>query len=93
MATFGGATPVEGVKIRQSHGRPSHVRVEIVVRYGVRIAEVAERVRRNVEEGFADIVPSSELTIDVNVSDVDITESHDGEITAVSLPSPDVARI
>lgn len=82
VATFGGSSPVDGIRIRIVAGQLRHVRVDVVVAYGVRIDDVADDVRREVRRTLTESLSAEspspmvtdQLTIDVNATDIEVVE-------------------
>ncbi len=68
VATYGPDGPVRGVRVERT---PPRVRLHTVVRFGARLDEVADEVRRRVRTALAAQVPAlADATVDVHVVDV-----------------------
>lgn len=68
VATYGQEDPVRGVRVQRT---PPRVRLDTVMRFGARLDEVADEVRRRVRTTLAAQVPAFvDATVDVHVVDV-----------------------
>lgn len=69
VATYGQGAPVRGVRVERTPA--PRVRLHTVVRFGARVDEVADEVRRRVRSNLADQVPAfADAVVDVHVADV-----------------------
>lgn len=78
IATYGPHGPVRGVRVHRS--ATPRVRLRTVMRFGARLDEVAEEVRRRVCAELATQVPAfADAIVDVHVADVreDVREPDD----------------
>lgn len=77
VATYGENGPVRGVRIQRT---PPGVRVHTVMRFGARLDEVADEVRRCVRETLTAQAPAfADATVDVHVADVRLADRANGD--------------
>lgn len=77
VATYGENGPVRGVRIQRT---PPGVRLHAVMRFGVRLDEVADEVRRRVSEALTAQAPAfADATVDVHVVDVRLSDQKNGD--------------
>jgi uncharacterized alkaline shock family protein YloU len=75
VATYGETGPVRGVRIQRT---PPRIRLHTVMRFGARLDEVADEIRRRVSETLRAQVPAfADATVDVHVVDVRLREHED----------------
>jgi uncharacterized alkaline shock family protein YloU len=76
VATYGETGPVRGVRIQRT---PPRIRLHAVMRFGARLDEVADDVRRRVSETLlhAQVPAFADATVDVHVVDVRLREHED----------------
>lgn len=79
VATYGETGPVRGVRIQRT---PPRVRLHAVMRFGARLDDVADEVRRRVSETLGAQVPAfADAAVDVHVVDVRLPDhEHDEEV-------------
>ncbi|HVM12825.1 MAG TPA: Asp23/Gls24 family envelope stress response protein [Egibacteraceae bacterium] len=72
VATYGDVAPVRGVRVERTPA--PRVRLRTVMRFGDRLDEVADEVRRRVRTTLAEQVPPfADAVVDVHVADVRAT--------------------
>lgn len=85
VATYGRGSPVRGVRVDRAP--TPRVRLYTVMRFGARLDEVADEVRRRVQATLAAQVPSfADAVVDVHVADV--REATDDQPQQSSLDAP-----
>ncbi|MDP8930306.1 MAG: Asp23/Gls24 family envelope stress response protein [Actinomycetota bacterium] len=85
IATYGREGPVPGVRVERAP-RP-RVRLHTVMRFGARLDEVADEVRRRVRAKLATQAPAfAEAVVDVHVADV--REPHEDPARSPLAQSP-----
>ncbi|MDQ3660662.1 MAG: Asp23/Gls24 family envelope stress response protein [Actinomycetota bacterium] len=77
----GGSSPTQGVKVEVGE-RQTAIDLDLVVEYGVPIADVAESVRSNVATKVGRMTGLEVAEVNVYVDDVWLGESGDQEVTA-----------
>lgn len=78
IATYGPQGPVRGVRVER--GSTPRVRLSTVMRFGARLDEVADDVRRSVRAKLAAEAPAfAEAVVDVHVTDVQDADEGAGQ--------------
>lgn len=84
VATYGQGTKVRGVRVERE---PPRVRVHTIMRFGARMDDVAEEVRRRVRATLSAEAPLfADAAVDVHIADVGEVDHAGAGLPAASRP-------